>query len=140
MFEGIADDGNFIGSINIPEGGDQSANLVVSGTSSGVTVQIFSILPDAVESFVQDTRHDGEMHVRFAWRSLLLAHTYAKVIKYLHGLCDALRGAQGLPNSMRGWYLWDINISFQPLTVLSLVKPCFGPRGIDNGKRESWRY
>lgn len=39
MFEGIVDDGDFYGSLEPPEGGDQSANLVVSGTTSGVTLK-----------------------------------------------------------------------------------------------------
>ena len=58
LFEGLIEDGDFDGAIRVPEGGDQSANLVVSGTSSGVTVKNFNILPDAGESFVREIRHD----------------------------------------------------------------------------------
>ena len=58
LFEGLVEDGYFSGSIGVPEGGDQSANLVVSGTSSGVTLKNFGISPDAGESFVREIRHD----------------------------------------------------------------------------------
>lgn len=43
LFEGRIDDGDLNGSIDVPEGGDQSANLVVSGTTSGVTLKDISI-------------------------------------------------------------------------------------------------
>lgn len=51
LFEGGFDDGDFLGSIDVPEGGDQSANLVVSGTTSGVTLKDISVGSGAGESF-----------------------------------------------------------------------------------------
>ena len=39
LFEGDYDGGDLYGSIDAPNGGDQSANLVVSGTTSGVILR-----------------------------------------------------------------------------------------------------
>lgn len=52
LFEGIIDDGDFYGSIEVPEGGDQSANLVVSGTSSGVILKNIFVSLGAGGSFI----------------------------------------------------------------------------------------
>lgn len=43
LLEGTEDGGYLYGSIEVPEGGDQSANLVVSGTTSGVVLKDLSI-------------------------------------------------------------------------------------------------
>lgn len=44
LFEGGRDNGDPVGSIGVPgEGGDQSANLVVSGTTSGVTLKELAV-------------------------------------------------------------------------------------------------
>lgn len=47
LFEGREEDGDIVGAIRVPDGGNQSANLVVSGTSSGVTLKNFNIRLDA---------------------------------------------------------------------------------------------
>lgn len=51
LLEGIVYDGDFTGSIDVPAGGDQSANLVVSGTTSGVTLKHINIGSGAGESW-----------------------------------------------------------------------------------------
>ena len=50
LVEGGVDDGELYGSIKHPKGGDQSANLVVSGTTSGVTLKDISLASGAGES------------------------------------------------------------------------------------------
>ena len=56
LFEGIIDDGSYVGSIDVPEGGEQVANLVVSGTTSGVTLKNFAIGPDVGELYMLCSR------------------------------------------------------------------------------------
>lgn len=52
LFEGRIDDGDLNGSIDVPEGGNQSSNLIVSGTTSGVTLKDISLGSGAGESLV----------------------------------------------------------------------------------------
>lgn len=47
LVESIRNDGEDQGSIEIPSGGDQTANLVVTGTTSGVTLKKISIFEGA---------------------------------------------------------------------------------------------
>ena len=49
LFEGRYDDGDLNGSIDVPVGGAQSANLVVSGSTSGVTLKNIRITSGAGE-------------------------------------------------------------------------------------------
>lgn len=50
LFEGLRENRELRGSIEVPEGGEQSANLVVSGTTSGVTLKEFDITSGAGKS------------------------------------------------------------------------------------------
>lgn len=43
LIEGVIDDGSLDGSIEVPHGEDQSANLVISGSTEGVTLKNISI-------------------------------------------------------------------------------------------------
>lgn len=52
LFEGRVDDGDLNGAIETPKGGGQSANLVVSGSTAGVTLKDISITSGAGEYLV----------------------------------------------------------------------------------------
>ena len=50
LVEGGIENRELHGSIELPKGGDQSANLAVSGTTSGVTLKDISLASGAGES------------------------------------------------------------------------------------------
>lgn len=55
LLEGVFDDGDYVGGISPPDGGDQTANLVITGTSSDVYLKNVAIREGAGEfhSWVQ---------------------------------------------------------------------------------------
>lgn len=84
LVEAQLDDGDFQGSIAVPAGGDQSANLVVAGTSSGVVLKNIRVHEGAGAESVGEVLsvHLQFVRVALGWRAVFCC-AYSGVVSQL---------------------------------------------------------